>query len=750
MSRSIYQTNGKPLSQQALYQQKLKQGIYTTPTTPSVGVNSSASDTAALLAASTDLTVKPSYERTVAPEAHNAAIAARSENYTAWLRENADPLASSAASSAKVPRTSTITSTNLLTSTGTGIPAYKGDKVFAKASSNSTLTLTSRISPEKLVSRHGLVSKPSSSAGTTLNIAKISQVANQKSTKSLNNRFNPELDHRSGIQNKPEYLTDSEEKLAAEGASASLKHGGNYTHQVSSQTRTKSFKAVDVVDATLLAAALAKAQDRLKSLNSTTSDNFKAQAQAYANALAIAQKNSEERIKNHKAGAIDLGGGLTIAQSEIDKLASSIVQPVLLSIESKAQSQRELDQKQKQKHAELLKIHNKLKQEAIAAKNKEKADIEKAKQERIAATNDKKKVEDGKLADHQKQRDDEVAGRVQEFKALQEKLEGEKQELLKKKQDNQDRIDAEEAELVKGRKDELDALQTEKDAIVKPVLDELTEEKAKLKNLTNARDELQNEVDAAEKLNAEYEAKLTELQEQLDATEADISKYTDDLADVSAKFDESQTTVDELKAKSIETLQKHEDTHKDYDAKIAELEATKAEHLKTKQLQKQEILDHIDEKIKDEHKINNELPEHLRKTIDEDKLRDTSSLFTVEEVAEEPVQQPEVVDTVQEPPTKVAKTKKKGFRSKISGIFKKEVKEVKKVVPKRTVETRKDTTAESASAEKKPESVKPTESVKPESIDESKAVSRVESEVDFDDISIDRSKNQGGVFKEQI
>jgi hypothetical protein len=58
MSRAYYATEGKPLSQTALYQQRLRSGVYSNPGS-NVGVNSNASDTAALLAASPDLTVKP-------------------------------------------------------------------------------------------------------------------------------------------------------------------------------------------------------------------------------------------------------------------------------------------------------------------------------------------------------------------------------------------------------------------------------------------------------------------------------------------------------------------------------------------------------------------------------------------------------------------------------------------------------------------------------------------------------------------
>ena len=74
-----------------------------------VGVNSNASDTAALLAASSDLSVQPSYVRSVA-EAHTAALAAKQQEIKAWERGQEDPDASAAASNAK--RT-TLSSTTL-------------------------------------------------------------------------------------------------------------------------------------------------------------------------------------------------------------------------------------------------------------------------------------------------------------------------------------------------------------------------------------------------------------------------------------------------------------------------------------------------------------------------------------------------------------------------------------------------------------------------------------------------------------
>lgn len=631
MSRSIYQSNGKPLSQQALYQQKLKQGIFTTPGIPSVGVNSSASDTAALLAASADLTVKPSYERTIAKDAHTAALAAKHESITTWSRDSTDSLANSAASSAKLQKLDNHTAKY------TGVPNYKADAVFKLATSNSTSTMTSRTTPEKLASKHGLQVKNSSSnnaSSGSLNIGKISQVANKNSTKSLNSRFNPTLDYRSGLlqhQKPTEYLNQSEEDLAAQGATASLKHGAGYTDQVSSKTRSKSFKAIDVVDATLLAAASAKANERLQTLNSSTSKDFKSQAQQYANALTIAQKNSEERIRNHQAGLVNLGGGLTMAQSELDKLASLIVQPVINDINSKASLQRETDLISKGKREELVKKHNQSKIDAINAKNKQKQEIEQAKLQRVQVHNDKKKTEDENYVLYQTNRNQEVDGKLKDFELLKKKHLKNKEALITEKKEDQDRIDQEEEEFIQGRKTELNELQAEKDEILSPILDELKEENKKLDDLTNAKNELVKETESSEATNKEYNEKIDSLSSSLAKALEDIKTFSEKLEETTTKHDEASKTVDDLHLASEKQLKEHEDKHKELDGQIAELEATKDDHLETKKLNKQLVLDHIDERVKDEHAINNELPDHLKKDIDESKLRDTGDLFSIDE-----------------------------------------------------------------------------------------------------------------------
>lgn len=667
---SVYQAQGKPLSQQALYQQKLRQGYFNSPGKPSVGVASSASDTAALLAASTDLTVKPSYERLrAAPEAHNAATSVNLDRKNVPAAPVAKP--------------------------ELGIPlSYDQGSVYRQAHSNSTSTMTLRTTPEKSVSKHGLASKPS--VASTLNIGKISQVADKNSSLLLNKRFNPGQDHRSGI--KPaEFLTEEEESFAAQSAGRSLtmKHGSGYTDSISTQKRTKTFQAADVVDASLLAAASAKAQERLSSINAIHLLDLKAQAQLYSKALATAQKNSEERLKSHNNGMVDLGGGLSLPLSEVDKLANLIVQPVLTDINTKAAAQREYDQAQQNKHTELKSLHAKAKKEEETRKHADKIQRLKEKDQRILANEDKKKAEDQKFSEYQNEQNTIVDGKTQELRDLQAKYADEKEALLKEKKENEDRISEEETGLIKGRKEELETMQKVKDDILKPTLDELKIETEKLKNLTDTKDQLTSEVRSGESVKADYEAKIKELKEKLELTKAKIESTTLEHKEFVEKRETTDKEVKELKESSDKALKEVEGSHKELDGEIEALKKEKEDNVATKATHKKDIQQQIEEKVKGEHEINKQLPEHLQETIDEDDIRDTGSLFTVEEKKVEPKVEPkaetkaepkveskeEKKETVASPVKKeVAKPKKaeadsdasqkkKGFRARLKGAF---------------------------------------------------------------------------------
>lgn len=772
LNMSAYQANGKPLSQQALYQQKLRLGVYNSPGLPSVGVSSSASDSAALLAASADLTVKPSYERLrAAPDAQTAALAARTDSIASWQRKLTDPDADAAAANARY----TEPSPNSEARPDLGLPAsYNKGNVYKRASSNSTYSMTSRTTPEKLTSRHGLASVPRSTPSGSLNIGKISQLADKNSSKTLNARFNPEVDHRHGVKSPPtEYLNEAEESEAANSAAAALtmKHGGGYTNSVSSQKRTKGFAAVDVVDATLLAAASKKASERLNSLQAIGQTDLRAQAQLYSKALVAAHKNSEERIKNNKAGLIDLGGGLQLPYSEIDKMAALIVGPVLSDIDKKASTQREHDASAAEKRAEARAAHKNFKLEEAARKQREKELQQKEHQERITSNEKRKREEDDLYTEHQKKRHEEVEVKTQELKDLEEKYASEKEELLQEKQQNQDEIDEEETGLKNERKEELELMQAERDEEIQPLLDELEEENSKLKEVTDEKDQLTSDIEAAEKEKEEYETQIAEIEAKLEEIEKDHEHYTTELADATTKRETADKEVEDLTNTHESDLKHHKEAHDDLDKRISDLEKEKEQKTISRDEHKREILKQIDERVKDEHNINNELPEHLRLEVKEDKFRDVGSLFDYEPVekkspadlakrkasekttkaAEEDAQV--TADAAKKETTTPAKGPSKAVKKEGTDLKKTASVDSKTGAPKRKgLRSRFSSFASSFRGDSKQEV--PTAKSTAEKKETKSAAEKHERSSDVsnyeDDLSIKDSHKKGGVFKEEI
>lgn len=734
---SVYQENGRPLSQQALYQQKLRLGVYNSPGRPIVGVNSNAPDAAALLAASADLTVRPSYERLhVAPDAQTAAAAAKKQSVAAWSRGHTDPSADAAAASAlDHPHGSAAAAAS---AAELGVPEYNRGAVYRAAAGNSTMSMTSRVTPAKAAARHGLATRSNTITAASLDLGRISQAADRNSSQLLNDRFNPAQDYRSGLVTSG--LSAADERLAAQSAGRSLtmKHGSGYLDSISQQKRTKTFQAADVVDATLLAAASRKANERLNAIALTEPADLRDQAQIYAKALAAAQRNLEQRIAAHKSGMIDMGGGLQMPYAEIDKLAALVVQPVLADLGAKADAQREVDAQQRSKHAELLRLHQKFKIDEFNRRTAEKAQRKTEERERVAANEERKVVEDGKYSEYQEERHAEVAARAAEFTALEEKLAGEREELEAEAQANSDRIDAEATELAAARKAELDEMQAERDEELRPTLDELATESGKLQELTDRKNELQAEVDAGEELKRQHEETLADLRAKLEATATETTETSAALEEATGQRETADKEVEELQATHSSEANAAEEAHRDLDAQLEQLEHEKEENLATKAAHKTAIMLELDDRVKDEHKINKELPSHMQMEVDDSRLRDTGSLFSADEAAlkkevapakteEGPVEKKEEVPVVKAaaPVKKVdPAAPKKGFRSRFTSL-------------KSAFKTpTKEPTAVALAAPAAAPAVK-RKSVEASNYDE--------------DISIkdDRSK-QGGLFKEEI
>lgn len=785
MSQSIYQTEGKPLSQTAIHQQRLRKGQFVSPSFPTVGVNTNASDTAALLAASSDLSVKPSYERQVAQEAWTAALAAKAEDVQPWRREKVDKLAESAANSARsVSITSVVTSKSIRE---IGVPTYDRTSVYLAANKLALNSMNSRVNPEK-DSRHGLATK---GASASLNIAQINKLATKNSSRSLNDRMNPNPDYRSGLLASSEYLTHLEEVLADDGAAAALSSAASSATK--SRTRSKSMKSSELPYPALLAAANLKAQERLSTLDVDSKD-FKLKAKEYADVLAIAQKRCEERLQRHEAGMINLGGGLSISKAELDEKVSLIVNPVLKEIDDKATAQREIDLAASTKKKQLIDLHMKSKLFENEKKQREKREREQEKQDRIKANEEKMKGEDQKFEEYKTSRQDEVQSKVDELKELEQKYAEEKEKLLAEKQENQEKIDEDESNLKSGRATELKDMQAEKDEDLKPTLDDHKIETEKFSELTESKNTVENEVKQLETLNKEYEDKVAELNENLENIKKEIEKYTGELNDFEKENEETSKELEDLKISSAKELEENEAAQKDLDSKVDELEKEKSAKQEEKAKQKNEILAQIDEQVANEHAYNKELPAHLQDDVDESKLRDTGSLFTVQSTekkvnepsevkgkqaeggntkaakpsmlldetdatkATSPVKDSKLQTAEKSKKTSEISPKKKsenspkknsdGSPNKKSGFkkFAKYFLHEEKTSPVKQAEPKKAKPASKAVET----STAPVKTAKPVAKDHESSKPSEASAIDFDDTSLNKDKNQGGIFKEEI
>lgn len=591
MSRSAYKVEGEPLLAIAQYHQQRKTGHFENPSGVPLGVNSLASDTAALLAASSDLSVRPVYERPhVAHEAHVAANAARAPVPSANPTDPAQSL--------------------------------DGASIYKLATLNLSKSMTSRTQATHDVRRLGIQAKPQGTPD--FDIAHLTSLAKQNLAQSLKSRLHPEMDHRHGIRAVPAPAHD----LAAEGAAASLKEAASASTE--DNRRRKDFTAHQVVDARLMEAAQARANERLDSLKATPS-HFKEQAQLYAGALALAQKNSDERVKKHARGEIDLGGGLFMTQAELDALASKIVNPVLLDIDTRVDSQLAADKSAAAERKRLHELHAEAKIKEAEIKSQQKADEEAAHQARIAATDGRMAAKDKEFAEHEKKRNGEYSDAVKEHEALVARLATEKKLLEDEKTANQEAIDEDAARLLAERKQELEKLQAERDIELKPTLDELEHEKSQLAAKVKVQETHQTELDEIRTENKKRTEQLEVLQKELAETETAIEEEEKLVAETESRLEAVSKQVEEVTAK--EQAHATETTAQLHllESEIASLLQEKERKLQQKESDRSGIENRIEEKVKAEHAINRELPEHLRHDVDEDRIRDTGSLFDDEE-----------------------------------------------------------------------------------------------------------------------
>jgi hypothetical protein len=521
---SVYQTNGKPLSKEALYRAKQKYGIFVSPSAKSIGVpnSESASDTAALLASSTDLKVEP-YKRNIAPDAQTAALFARRDSAPqSWTRAAIDDDATSAAAHAEQfvtkPKKAEVHSTASSASAASAVLKnnVSGRTIGSLASSN-------------LASLYEFDAVRSGQRKTTLDLSKITKASQERANTMISNRLNPTKDSaRFGIQTQPKLDDAALEAFAAVGALASQ----NFKPPVDKDLEARAVFRNTMVTPKVLAKASLNASNTLKGI-----DKYVEQKDILANvefnriAYEIALGHQSKRSVN--TGKVNLGGGLYMTQQELDAIAQKFVSPVLDQINRTADAQRAKDAEEAKEREEKRLAHEKYKADVKAKKEEEKRmKIEAKQQRRREMEEEKQRAKEAKLA-LEKQKRDELEKHKEILDSKQKEEVRKREELVAKKQAEEERIAKEAEEADSKRKEELSAAEKERDERLAPILaslkieqdklDVLNEEKQAVSDITETH--IKN-AENAENLLVVSKNELTHAQETLEQLKLEIEDTT--------------------------------------------------------------------------------------------------------------------------------------------------------------------------------------------------------------------------------
>lgn len=631
---SVYQTDlSKPLSKEAMYKAQLKYGIYQSPSQPTLGVSSSAnaSDTAALLAASTDLSIKP-YKRDVAADAQTAALFAKAATITPYQREVADEahLASMSAVSRKSkisfvgstkessqsPSPSSAAASALkhkksngsISTTDTTISKSSQKAAAASIKSRNSRGIGSLVS-ENLASlyefdaiRNGTIKN-----STNLDLSKINASSKANAEQALNERFHPEMDYRSGLQTESKL---SDEKLSEFAGSAALA-SKDYEAPVDPNLEARNIYFNSLVDPKVLAKASLNADNTLKSIDSDLySRHLFLNPEFNKAALAIAQKKYE--IASVNTGKVNLGGGLFMTPDELDKIARKNIDPVLSTIDKQTTLQREHDAKVAAEKKAREEEHQKAKQAQIQAKLEAKRQKEEEKlqrrreleEEKARQVKAKKDLEDLKKEELAKQKEILSLKKTEEARK--------KEELLAKKKEEEERIAKEAKEAQELREAELEASRKDRDEKLAPILAELQKETDKLDVLTE-------EKQALEDITQSHLTRLTNAKELLTSSETEITHLEGSLKtlqlDIQNSTSEQEKLAKEAEAKKVEAelaQQKLQQVESEALVKNLEIEKLKNETLEKKLALQMKLEEEKIKALNEEKEIIETLPPHLK------------------------------------------------------------------------------------------------------------------------------------------
>lgn len=592
----VYQTDGKPLSSEAIYRAKLKYGIYNNPARVNLGVDPSASDTAAVLAANTDLSIH-GYSKDLSSEAAHAALIAKPDSITAYKRNNVAPEAEYAAISAKslkfpfdhsnassaeyehqsegaaasvLRKPSSIAAREMLQDIYDFDDVRSGKVTLTQLSSAPTAKSAKSLS-SKRDHRSGIVtSNNAAESSRRINLETLTKAATKSANQSMNTRLTPEKNHRSGIKTSSAHVSSR---------SSTMNNSSLYIHNIHNQaieasSRELSKKTIRplgietpsdsglIVNPAVFASSALKADLKSVDLVAAEKATLKNNTLVDQGLYAIASKKVNEHIKklDGEVAAVNI-----FSNSKANEAAYRLAQE-----NAKKRKEKELGPGQialggglRMNYLDIEKIASTLVKPAISDMEERIVDMKAIDQEK---KNLPAKIRQRNTELQEEKRQEQIAlekKRAEEAKARRDQLALDKKEY----DDEHDKIKSELDEVYKGKEEEF-TKQVEEENADKKVIDD--EREAKLKVLNDAKSEKDSERkgeldDLQKERDDDVAPLLTELEDETTKLNELISKREEK----ESFFNEEKTKTDSIQADLDGTLSKLEIMNQ----RIAELEA---------------------------------------------------------------------------------------------------------------------------------------------------------------------------------
>ncbi|KAF5094190.1 hypothetical protein D0Z03_002159 [Geotrichum reessii] len=341
----IYTESRDNLSAAAIYNEKRKNGVFSMPGYPTIGVPTHSSGLKAANLANASNPSPKIWQPDKTPEAFQAAVMAKDK--AAPPKKGRESIsgsgksASSAALSAHgVSGRDTAANalpdaytwgdrSNSITSSNRGVSLVGATHVHS-----ATAPINTRPGKSKTPSFTSISNNKIPDSNYLQNIGSLQEAAQKKAEDRLSKLYKP-----SSIAN------------AGDGAACLAITASREEESRKQEQDREALLLASQQHEALMAVARGRAEQKISKIDEEVFyKNPTLNLKYYTAALAVAEEKGKDRMVNH--GKIDIGGGKFMSQSDIDAIAERNVRPVINEISEKAQAQRQVDEERRQAEEE--------------------------------------------------------------------------------------------------------------------------------------------------------------------------------------------------------------------------------------------------------------------------------------------------------------------------------------------------------------------------------------------------------------